>query len=212
MINNFSAVTYLKDIRKQKHINQETLGNLLNVTKGTYSKYESGKLQMNIEDILKVADFLGVNRGELPDLEVSKNLFTEEATLKVLGSVRAGYPLECYEVAESVPVPAWVLRKFPEAYGLRVHGDSMNLVIPENVIAIVNPQIEVPNGKIAIVQINNTETTMKRFYDLDGTIVLKPQSTNPEYKTMTFDGKDEIEILTIKGRVVTFVPDPKIIL
>lgn len=212
MINNFNAVAYLSGIRKNKRINQETIGNLLNVTKATISKYESGKLQMNTEDILKYADFLGVNRGELPDLEVSSNLFVDESYLKVIGSVKAGYPLETYEIAEDVPVPSWILKKFPTAYGLRVHGDSMDRIIPENTIAVVNPQNDLPNGKIAVIRINGTETTMKKFYNLDGTIVLKPESTNPDYKTMSFDTRKEQEDLHIEGRVVTFVPDPKIIL
>ncbi|WP_122645732.1 LexA family protein [Enterococcus mediterraneensis] len=209
---NYEAVKYLKQKRKEKRVNQETLGNLLNVTKATISRYESGDIAMNVEDILKVADFLGVNRGELPDLSISQNLFVDETTLKVLGSVKAGYPLECYEVAEDVPVPAWILKKFPNAYGLRVHGDSMDRIIPENTIAVVNPQTEVPNGKIAIVRINGTETTMKKFYNLDGTIILRPESTNPDYRTMSFDTEEEKADIHVEGRVVTFVPDPRIIL
>lgn len=212
MINNFNAVSYLKEIRKQRRINQETLGNLLGVTKGTYSKYESGKLQMNTEDILKVADYLNVNRGELPDLETPSNLFVDEISLKVLGSVKAGYPLETYEFAEDVPVPAWILKKFPHAFGLRVSGDSMDRIIPENTIAVVNPQSELENGKIGIIRINGTETTMKKFYNLDGAIVLKPESWNPDYQTIVFEKPEEKADLHIEGRVVTFVPDPKIIL
>lgn len=209
---NYEAVKYLKNIRKEKRISQEKIGQLLNVTKGTVSRYESGEIAMNVADILKIADYLEVNRGELPDLSIPQNLFVDEITLKVLGSVRAGYPLECYEVAEDVPVPGWIMKKFPNAYGLRVHGDSMDRIIPENTIAVVNPQKEVPNGKIAIVRINGTETTMKKFYNLDGTIVLKPESTNPDYRTMSFDTEEEKKDIYIEGRVVTFVPDPKIIL
>lgn len=211
MINNYDAVSFLKEIRKQKKINQETLGNLLGVTKGTYSKYESGKVQMTTEDILKVADYLGVNRGDLPDLETPSNLFVDETTLKVLGSVKAGYPLETYEFAEDVPVPAWILNKFPDAFGLRVSGDSMDRLIPENTIAVVNPQTELENGRIGIIRINGTETTMKRFYNLDGTVVLKPESWNPEYQTIVFEDPEEKAELHIEGRVVTFVPDPHII-
>ena len=211
MINNYDAVSYLRDIRKQKRINQETLGNLLGVTKGTYSKYESGILQMASDDVLKVADYLGVDRGMLPDLETSSNLFVDEITLKVVGSVKVGYPLETYEFAEDVPVPGWILKRFPNAFGLRVSGDSMDRIIPENTIAVVNPQTELENGKIGVIRINGTETTMKRFYNLDGTVVLKPESWNPDYQTIVFEKPEEKADLHIEGRVVTFVPDPRII-
>lgn len=66
---------------------------------------------MNVDDILKVTDFLEVDREELPNLSIPQNLFVDETSLKVLGLAKASYPLERYEVTKDVPILAWLLKK-----------------------------------------------------------------------------------------------------
>lgn len=50
----------LKDLREQKQMTQEDLGELLSVTKGTISKYENGNLQPSNEALKFLADFFNV--------------------------------------------------------------------------------------------------------------------------------------------------------
>lgn len=52
-------------------------------------------------------------------------------------------------------------KKISDLYYLRVYVDSIDQIISENTIIVVNPQTEVPNGKIKIVRFNRTETIIK---------------------------------------------------
>lgn len=47
----------LKSIRKQRKLRQEDLANYLNIKQATYSGYESGKYEPNIETLIKLADY-----------------------------------------------------------------------------------------------------------------------------------------------------------
>lgn len=61
----------LKKLREEKKLTQEELGKKLNLTKANISKYESGKLEPNIETIRYLADFFGVQTDYL--LGISDN-------------------------------------------------------------------------------------------------------------------------------------------
>lgn len=50
----------LKDLREEKGLTQEALGELVNLTKANISKYESGKLEPNIDTINFLASFFNV--------------------------------------------------------------------------------------------------------------------------------------------------------
>ena len=51
----------LKELREEKELTQEALGELINLTKANISKYESGKLEPNIDTINFLAGFFDVS-------------------------------------------------------------------------------------------------------------------------------------------------------
>lgn len=55
----------LKKARLNNGLSQAQLAELLGVAKSTYSMYESGKREPNIQTIRKIADILGVSVDEL---------------------------------------------------------------------------------------------------------------------------------------------------
>ena len=55
----------LKELREEKELTQEALGELINLTKANISKYESGKLEPNIETINFLASYFGVSSDYL---------------------------------------------------------------------------------------------------------------------------------------------------
>lgn len=59
----------LKKYRKMKELSQENIAMILGKTKATISKYESGNLIMNAEDIAKVCDELGIYSSDLFEQE-----------------------------------------------------------------------------------------------------------------------------------------------
>ena len=70
--------------------------------------------------------------------------------------------------------------------------------------AIIEKMPIVKNGEIAIVLIDNEITMLKRFYQLDDMVILRPDSTNIEHKPLTFIGED-INSVKILGRYLGYV-------
>lgn len=55
----------LKELREEKGLTQEKLGDFVNLTKANISKYESGKLEPNLDTINLLADFFSVSTDYL---------------------------------------------------------------------------------------------------------------------------------------------------
>lgn len=51
----------LKELREEKGMTQEDLGNMLNVTKQAVHAYENGTNQPSMESLVKIADFFLVS-------------------------------------------------------------------------------------------------------------------------------------------------------
>ena len=52
---------YLKDLRKSCNYSQEFVASHLNITRQTYSHYETGRINISIEQLIKIADFYDVS-------------------------------------------------------------------------------------------------------------------------------------------------------
>ena len=105
--------------------------------------------------------------------------------LPLLGSVAAGLPIEAMEVDETVHVPENLVRRPGGHYVLRVRGNSMiDEQIRDGDFVVINERRSVDNGETVIALIDNTSTTVKKFYrERDGRIRLQPanETMNPLY-------------------------------
>ncbi len=55
----------IRDLREDRDLTQGKLGELLGVSQATYSRYESGKLDVPTDILLRLADFYGVTVDDL---------------------------------------------------------------------------------------------------------------------------------------------------
>ena len=55
----------LKELRKQRKLNQQAVADVLNCTQAVYSRYESGGREPPLEALIKLADFYGVTLDQL---------------------------------------------------------------------------------------------------------------------------------------------------
>lgn len=62
-MNNFSL--NLKYLRKSKNLTQTEMGSNLDIVSSTYSKYEQGIREPNIDMLVKIADFFNVSVDEI---------------------------------------------------------------------------------------------------------------------------------------------------
>lgn len=67
--------TRLKELRNNKHMSQEELGNFLNVGKSSISSYENGTREPSKEAIVKIAEIFGVTTDYLlGNTDIKKNV------------------------------------------------------------------------------------------------------------------------------------------
>ncbi len=58
----------IRDLREDKDLNQGQLATVLSVNQATYSRYESGKLEIPIQSLIKLADFYSTSVDYLLNL------------------------------------------------------------------------------------------------------------------------------------------------
>jgi repressor LexA len=132
------------------------------------------------------------------ELTENKNRFNNIYEIPIVGRVAAGYPILAEENIEgTLSIDASLIKRKPNSFGLKVHGDSMiNAGIFEGDVVIVNPQKEAENGDI-IVALLQDEATMKRFKKDGSDISLIPENDN--YRKIDISGREDFSIV---GRVV----------
>ena len=201
----------IKELRLSRKMTQKQLSQLTGYSQNTISNHENMNRSLDELDIKRYADAFGVSPQYLFEMVGAKsknntpirNTKVSQRTLKPLrGIVAAGMPLEMFEVPEMVQVPEDVDTAFPNAYFLIVRGDSMNKIIVDGSYALIDPCEELNNGEIGVVRVNGTEATLKRFYKMGDYIMLKPESTNPEHKNQIYTNKEEIDSISILGKLV----------
>ncbi len=116
----------------------------------------------------------------------------------VLGEVAAGSPLTIYpDSIDTIELPT-IARMPKDSFLLRVKGDSLkDAYIFTGDVVIVNPNLELKNGRI-VVAILDDAAVVKRFFKKKDSIEL--HSENPEYKPIIIE--KNYENFKIVGNVV----------
>ena len=197
--------TRLKQLRKEKNINQRELAKYLKVAPSTISMYENGQREPNFEVLEVLADFFNVDMNYLLGKtdKTTKLIIDKPQGLKipVLGTVAAGIPISAVEdILDYEEVPqSW--ENQGEFFALRIKGDSMKPDINNGDTVIVRQQSTANNGDVVIALVNGDDATCKKFEKLDNGIMLI--SNNSEYSPMYFSNEEVVtKPVVIIGRVV----------
>ena len=111
---------------------------------------------------------------------IEKNDDTLEIPL--IGKVPAGSPIEAIAMPdEYFTIPAALLSKKAEVFGLKVSGDSMiNAGIFDGDIAIIERKNDANNGDMVVAMTSENEVTLKSFYKEKDHVRLQPENDNME--------------------------------
>ena len=171
----------LKELRVSRGLTQEDLARELNLVKSSISMYENGKRKPSFEVLEAIADYFNVN---MDTLYSSAPVFVPSLKrVPMLGYAAAGQPLENLDGQDTYYVETD--SRYAVDFCITVRGDSMiNAGINDGDIVFVKSQPEVPNGKIACVEIDNERVCIKRFYKTDTGVMLV--SENPKYAPLQF--------------------------
>ena len=191
----------LKELRKQRGLNQTDLAKAIGIAQPTLSGWESEKFQIDDANKIKLADYFGVSidylmgRNDVPQT-------VKGVRIPIYGSVPAGIPLEAIENIEGYEEITPALASKGEYFALKIKGDSMTPYILDRDIVIVRRQDAVESGDIAIVLVNGDEATCKMVKIGDDGITLIGHNTlvYPPH----FYSQKEIATLPVRiiGRVV----------
>lgn len=208
----------LRRIRESKGISKSELARRIDVSDVQIGYWESGKNEPRMGKVQQLADALGVSMDELVfGVEKKSNTILKDAapvkkasvTVPLYGSIAAGMPLEAIPVEEYIEIPEEIGSLYPNAFLLTVNGDSMNKIVPNGAYALISPYNgdDICNGDVVAIQVNGYEATLKRFFKLHNTVVLEPDSYNPDYIAKNYTG-EEAESLRIVGKMVWFMSAP----
>ena len=205
-------------LRKIYGITQEELAKIANVSRGAVSQWEGGFSEPRMGAIEKIVAHFGLRKshiiedGGMNDIDPVTKKPKIHANVQgmamgpvpLLGSVHAGKPQDpdTYD-GETVKIPQFLIDSDPECYALEAEGDCMNKVYPEGCTIAVSPNKEPMNGSVAVVSIDGREAVMRRMYRTPNTLVLSPDSFNPDHDDIVVTSETEhtIEFL---GKVVWF--------
>lgn len=179
-----------------------TLAEYLRLSPSGVSRYAAGKMAPKSLTIDAIAERYGVTPEWLMGAEsVEKYPAKKErySKIAILGIIAAGIPIAAQE---DVLGYEYVLENEHVDFCLKVKGDSMvGARIFNGDIVFVRQQPEVENGEIAAVIIDGEEATLKRFYKVDNSVILRAE--NPNYKDMVFSKKDA-KTIKVLGKAISF--------
>ncbi len=194
-VNKVAAVgARIRELRQAEGLSLEALADRIRQNTGedvhftTLQKIERSMRTISVDWVIKIAEALRLQPQDLLTPEREPIRF-----VPVLGAIQAGNWREAIADAdgEYVPIPASAVG--PNAFGLRPRGDSMDRIVSEKTILVVDPDLyELLDGKLYAVMNGDGETTFKRFRANPPR--LEPDSNNPEHQAIPL-GREHVTVI-----------------
>ena len=198
-------VSNLTRIMNEKGIDGSALARMIGKEKQSIYAWLHKKTFPSTSSLQSLVDALGVTTDDL--LVKQEKGASDFIDVPLFGAIAAGTPIEMIAVEDTFPVPAKVHEKHPDAFLLKVVGESMNKILPNGCYALVDPceDVEV-NGQPYAVCVNGYDATVKRVDKLANGFRLRPDSNDPTYAEKTYNYNEPgTEQITIIGKVVYYV-------
>lgn len=191
--------------RIELNMSQEELAFKLGYkSRSSINKIEMGDNDIPQSKILAFANALDTTPSYLLGIEEKTSTICtnkKAVTIKVLGRVAAGIPIEAVEDIIDTEEISEEMASTGEFFGLKIKGDSMEPRICDGDVVIVRQQNDADSGDIVIALVNGDDATCKRLTKYAGGIGLI--SLNAKYEPMMFS-EDDIKDKPVKiiGKVV----------
>lgn len=191
--------------RIELNMSQEELAFKLGYkSRSSINKIEMGDNDIPQSKILAFANALDTTPSYLLGIEEKTSTICtnkKAVTIKVLGRVAAGIPIEAVEDIIDTEEISEEMASTGEFFGLKIKGDSMEPRICDGDVVIVRQQNDADSGDIVIALVNGDDATCKRLTKYGGGIGLI--SLNAKYEPMMFS-EDDIKDKPVKiiGKVV----------
>ncbi len=189
---------------------KKDLADYVGVSANTVTSWCAGQKVPRMDKLDMICAFFHVERSDLlqaresAETNVNRIDALDLIKIPVLGHVVAGDPREAIQEAdEFMYIPSLDHRRSDEYFALRVFGESMEPNLMDGDIAIVRIQPDVDSGQVAVVLIDNQDSTVKRVFKSQDGITLvadNPAVFSPRF----FSNEDCISLpVLILGRVIS---------
>ena len=203
-----------KQLMRAQGMSQDSLADLMGITKGGLSHWLNGRREPNLEDIARIMRALGrrqftvTHDGMVIDDSVSNTL--PGAPPRDLGS----YPVVDWRDAannmedirrSTLPHVTTSVICSDDSYWLVAKGESMNapqgLSIPAGTMILVDPHAPAIDGKLVIAQLEEGQTpTFKQLITDGGRKLLR--SLNPLYPPIPMNPESKIIGVVVDAKIV----------
>ena len=191
----------IKRLREEAGMSQEQLAEKLDKTRSAVSQYENGKIVPRMGVIEDLATIFSVSKSVIIGEKYTGKGFSP---VPLYGRVAAGTPIEMLVAEDIKEAPAKFTDDDPDAYLVRVVGNSMSRRIQDGDFALVSPKYTEPNGHdMFLVTVNGDDATIKCVRVLENGIELVPDSYDPTYRPKVFDyNMEDTPPIRIIGKIV----------
>lgn len=181
----------IRALRVQRGWTQDELAEKMATTKATISKIERSTMGLTVPWLRRFAEAFGVHwQDVMHEAEVKNPKITH---VPHVGKIAAG------NWREAIQDPTgWIpsVGATDSAFALTPDGDSMNMIIPEGAIVIIEPEDkELRDGKIYAIANEDGDTTVKTYRTEPARF--EPRSTNSDYQPIMLGSRP----FTVIGRV-----------
>lgn len=200
----------LKELRDEKGLTQADLAEIVGINSPqSVGYYETGKRDMSTTCLMQLAEFFGVTTDYLLGIEKYESKIDDSSNnclyVPVVGNVTAGNPILATEnIQKFLPISSemFAFDKSDTLFFLKVNGESMNKIIPNESYVLVKKQNIAENNDIVVAITNeDNEATLKRYKIIDSYFVmLEPESNNDNFKSIVINGKSKD--FRILGKVI----------
>lgn len=196
----------IKKIREANNLTQEEFGKIAGVSSMAVSQWENERAVPRMGAVQMISDYFGIPKGRIIDDNPEDALINPlghvaysvvgSVEVPVLGKVHAGELMEHDEVEDTTRIPDFVAAQSPNVFVVHSEGDCMDKDFSVNDDLVVNPDKEPINGSVVIAFIDGAEYIVRRLFRTAQTLILSPNSHNPEYKdiVITADSDTTVEI------------------
>lgn len=193
----------LKWARVEKKLTQLDVMNMTGIGNKTISDYEHNRTSPDPETLKVLCELYEVDPNYILGTPVkSKNEKIGIVKIPVLGRVQAGIPVEAVEEILDYEEITSEMASTGEYFGLRIRGTSMEPQFIDGDTVIVRKQSNVESGDIAVVLVNGSDATVKKFVK-HGDEGISLTAFNPMFPPKFYTSKQVSELpVVICGRVV----------
>ncbi len=201
----------IRKIRKANKLTLLEVAHKMGLSEGNVQRYEIGKIEnFALSTLTKFAKVLNTTPEELLGWVDKEDVTNSFDYSYVDEPVSAGLPenIEAIKNLPKIPIADVFMGKYARKQDIlimRVNGESMNKVISNGALIAVKTNIElsnITNGDIVVFTYNG-EYAVKKYYDMDKFIMLRPSSNDLRFTDLIINKEDTNE-LRIIGKVVMY--------